>query len=142
MKVEVRSTLRRPPYPAARTKRFLNRALAFSGGLSAEEISVLFCGDSAMRKLNRTYRAKDQTTDVLSFPSDPTGGGSGFLGDLIDSAPEARRQAKRSGSPFDRVVEKLLLHGLLHLLGYDHEIDNGEMDELERKLRRRLSTAS
>ncbi len=137
MKVDVRSTLKRPGYPAARTKRFLNRALALSRH-SAVEISVLYCGDLAMRRLNRTYRRKDRTTDVLSFPSGERGG---FLGDLIVSAPEARRQARHGGSTFPKVVEKLLLHGLLHLLGYDHETDRGEMDEIEGRLRRRLSTA-
>jgi probable rRNA maturation factor len=140
MRVDVRSTLKRPSYPAARTKRFLNRALALSGhGATVDEVSVLFCGDAAMRRLNRTYRAKDKTTDVLSFPSGA--GRNGFLGDLIVSEPEARRQARDGGSAFERVMEKLLLHGLLHLLGYDHETDAGEMDDLEKELRRRLSTA-
>ena len=137
MRVDVRSTLKRPGYAAVRAKKFLNRALACSGH-SAGEVSVLFCGDSAMRRLNRTYRRKDRTTDVLSFPSN---GGDGFLGDLIVSAPEAKRQARRSRSAYPKVMEKLLLHGLLHLLGYDHETDRGEMDELEGRLRRRLSTA-
>lgn len=137
MRVDVRSTLRRPGYAAVRAKKFLNRALTLSGH-SAGEVSVLFCGDSAMRRLNRTYRRKDRTTDVLSFPSNGSGG---FLGDLIVSAPEARRQARKSRSAYPKVMEKLLLHGLLHLLGYDHETDRGEMDELEGRLRRRLSTA-
>ena len=140
MRVDVRSTLKRPSYPVARTKRFLNRALVLSGRKAGvDEVSVLFCGDAAIRRLNRTYRAKDKTTDVLSFPSGAAG--NGFLGDLIVSEPEARRQATSSGTRFDSVIEKLLLHGLLHLLGYDHETDDGEMDELEGKLRRRLSTA-
>jgi probable rRNA maturation factor len=138
MKVDVRSTLKRPAYSAERAKKFLNRALVFSGH-SAEEISVFFCGDAAMRHLNRTYRSKDKTTDVLSFPSGAANGG--FLGDLIVSEPEARRQARDDGSALEKVVEKLLLHGLLHLLGYDHETDRGEMDDLESKLRRKLSTA-
>lgn len=138
MKVDVRSTLKRTSYPAAGAIKFLNRALALSGR-SAGEVSVLFCGDTAMRRLNRTYRGKDQTTDVLSFPAGDAR--NGFLGDLVVAEPEARRQARGSGSAFPRVVEKLLLHGLLHLLGYDHETDRGEMDEIERRLRRRLSTA-
>jgi probable rRNA maturation factor len=92
-----------------------------------------------MRRMNRTYRRKDKTTDVLSFPSGERR--KGFLGDLVVSAPEARRQARQVQSTFPKVVEKLLLHGLLHLLGYDHETDRGEMNELEEQLRRRLSTA-
>jgi len=139
MRVDVRSTLRRAAYPPGRAKTFLNRALALSGH-SAEEVSVLFCGDAAMRRLNRTYRGKDKTTDVLSFPAVP--GVNGFLGDLVLSEAEARRQARAAGAPIPQVVEKLLLHGLIHLLGYDHETDHGEMDEIERRLRRRLGTAS
>lgn len=138
MKVDVRSTLKRPGYPAERAKKFLNRALALSGH-AAGEVSVFVCGDASMRRLNRTYRRRDETTNVLSFPSGAEG--NGFLGDLIVSEPEARRQARRSRATLSRVMEKLLLHGLLHLLGYDHETDAGEMDEIEGKLRRRLSTA-
>ena len=138
MKVDVRSTLRRRSYPAARAKKFLNRALSVSGH-SAGEVSVLFCGDSAMRRLNRTYRGKNKTTDVLSFPAGA--GRNGFLGDLIVAEPEARRLARGTGASFTKTVGAFLLHGLLHLLGYDHETDHGEMDELETKLRRSLSTA-
>ena len=141
MRVDVRSSLKRPAYPAARAGRFLNRALSVSGERRrAREISVFFCGDSAMRRLNRTFRDKDRTTDVLSFPAS-AGGDGDFLGDLIVSVPEVRRQARASSCRFDRVMEKLLLHGLLHLLGYDHETEAGEMDSLEARLRRRLSTA-
>jgi probable rRNA maturation factor len=91
-----------------------------------------------MRALNRRYRGKDRTTDVLSFPAGPAAAG-GFLGDLVISAPEARRQARRADVALRATMEKLLLHGLLHLLGYDHETDRGEMDALEARLRRRLS---
>ena len=136
MRVEVRSTLKRRTYSPGRTERFLNRAIRLSGH-SAGEVSVLFCGDARMRRLNRRYRGKDRTTDVLSFPA----GNGGFLGDLVISEPEARRQARAGSRRLDGVLEKLLLHGLLHLLGYDHETDRGEMDALESRLRRRLGTA-
>jgi len=138
MRVDVRWTLRRPAYPPGRARAFLNRALELSGH-SAGEVSVFFCGDAAMRRLNRKYRGKDRTTDVLSFPA--SAAGNGFLGDLVLSEAEARRQARAGGASLRRVVEKLLLHGLIHLLGYDHETDHGEMDELEGRLRRRLGTA-
>ena len=137
MNVEIRSTVRPTGYPFVRARRFLNRALAFAGG-SARELSLLICGDRRMRRLNRRYRHKDRTTDVLSFPAGAAMP-SGFLGDLIISAPEARRQARVARLPFGTVMERLLLHGLLHLLGFDHETDDGEMDALEAKLRRRLS---
>jgi len=135
MNVDFRATVRTPGYPAARARRFLNRALGLAGGAAAE-VSVVVCGDARMRALNRRYRKKDRTTDVLSFPAGPAA--DGFLGDLVISAPEARRQARRAGVPLRAAMEKLLLHGLLHLLGYDHETDRGEMDALEARLRRRL----
>ncbi|HWC64838.1 MAG TPA: rRNA maturation RNase YbeY [Thermoanaerobaculia bacterium] len=135
MTVDFRATVRAPGYPPARARRFLNRALALAGG-RAREVSVVVCGDARMRALNLRFRRKDRTTDVLSFPAGDAGG---FLGDLVISAPEARRQARASGVPLRSSMEKLLLHGLLHLLGYDHETDHGEMDALEAKLRRRLS---
>jgi len=137
MNVDIRATVAAPGYPFARARRFLNRALAAAGG-SAEELSLLFCGDAMMRTFNRRYRRKDRTTDVLSFPAGP-GAPKGFLGDLVISAPEARRQARSAGVSLRDATEKLLLHGLLHLLGYDHETDDGQMDALEGKLRSRLS---
>jgi probable rRNA maturation factor len=137
MMVDFRATVRASGYPPARARRFLNRALDLAGG-EAEELSVVVCGDARMRALNRRYRGKDRTTDVLSFPAGPAAAG-GFLGDLVISAPEARRQARRADVALRATMEKLLLHGLLHLLGYDHETDRGEMDALEARLRRRLS---
>jgi probable rRNA maturation factor len=95
---------------------------------------VLFCGDRRMRTLNRVYRRKDRTTDVLAFPA----GGGELLGDIVISVPYASRQARRRGEPVSREIERLLVHGLLHLSGYDHETDDGEMDALESKMRRRL----
>ncbi len=87
-----------------------------------------------MRRLNRTYRGKDRSTDVLSFP---TAEGK-LLGDIVVSVPYAARRARGSRSQTSREVDRLLLHGYLHLLGYDHEKDDGQMDALEAKLRRRL----
>ena len=107
------------------------------GRESVAEVSVLFCGDQRMRALNRRYRGKDRSTDVLAFPA-----GSGpLLGDIVVSVPYARRQARRRGEAVSREVDRLLVHGFLHLLGYDHETDRGEMDALEARLRGRLSIA-
>ena len=100
------------------------------------EVSVLFCGDRRMRTLNRTYRRKDRSTDVLAFPA-----GGELLGDIVVSVPYASRQARRRGEPASREIDRLLVHGLLHLSGYDHETDNGEMDALEAKMRRLLGLA-
>jgi probable rRNA maturation factor len=98
------------------------------------EVSVLFCGDGAIRTLNRRYRGMDSPTDVLAFPAETPG----LLGDIVISVPYASRQARRRGEPPAREIDRLLLHGLLHLSGYDHETDGGEMEALERKLRLRL----
>ena len=104
---------------------------------SEVEVSVLFCGDRKMRTLNRHYRKKDSATDVLAFPAEAPG----LLGDIVISIPYASRQARRRGEPASREIDRLLLHGLLHLSGYDHETDDGEMEALEKRLRLKLDLA-
>ncbi len=101
------------------------------------ELAIVFAGDALLRKLNRDYRFKDKPTDVLSFPGPDKDMG---LGDVIISVETARDNAARLGRPLDRELEVLALHGFLHVLGYDHETDQGEMDALEKQLRRRLLT--
>jgi probable rRNA maturation factor len=96
------------------------------------DVSVAFVDQAAMRRLNRRYRGKDQATDVLSFPA----GEPGFLGDIVIAVGVARRQAAEAGHAFGTEARVLALHGLLHLLGYDHERDNGTMARLESRLRR------
>jgi probable rRNA maturation factor len=83
-----------------------------------------------MHTLNREFRSVDGPTDVLSFPS----GQKDFLGDLVVAVPYAARQARRRGHGTAREVQILLAHGLLHLLGYDHETDDGRMFRLQRRL--------
>jgi probable rRNA maturation factor len=112
------------------------RGSKVEGPRSKVEVSILFCGDRKMRTLNRRYRRTDRTTDVLAFPAQ-----DGLLGDIVISLPYASRQARRRGEPVSREIDRLLLHGFLHLSGYDHETDEGEMDALEAKLRRRLDLA-
>ncbi len=114
-------------------------------GLPDAELSVLFIGDRAMRALNNTYRGKDTTTDVLSF-SLREGGfphiQPEMLGDIVISLPVAARQAREAGHSLVRELERLLVHGLLHVLGYDHERSPQEarrMERKERQLRERLS---
>ncbi len=108
-------------------------------GAAPGEVSVLFCGDTRMRSLNRRYRRRDRPTDVLAFPAGA--GAGGVLGDIVVSVPYAARQARRRDEPVPREIDRLVVHGFLHLLGYDHETDRGEMDELESTLRRRLGIA-
>ena len=103
--------------------------------------TVAFVSDRAMRDLNKRWRGKVGTTDVLSFPAgqeefEKAEGAN--LGDVVVSVEQAARQAAEHGLDFEGEVRQLILHGLLHLCGYDHEQDGGEMNALELKLRRRL----
>jgi probable rRNA maturation factor len=106
------------------------RSLRVSG-----ELALVFAGDGILKRLNRRYRGKDRPTDVLSFPGP---GGSEGLGDVLISMPAAQRNARRLGRTLAQELDVLALHGFLHLLGYDHETDDGTMDRLERRLRLRL----
>jgi probable rRNA maturation factor len=96
-------------------------------------MTVAIVPDARVRALNRRYRRKDRPTDVLSFPSDE----KGYLGDVVIATGVARRQATEAGHALATELRLLALHGLLHLLGYDHERDDGRMARLERRLRRR-----
>ena len=96
-------------------------------------VTVAIVSDARVRALNRQYRRKDKVTDVLSFPS----GERGYLGDVVIAAGVAARQAREAGHTLAAELRVLALHGLLHLLGYDHERDDGRMARLERRLRRR-----
>ena len=94
-----------------------------------------------MRELNRIWRGKRATTDVLSFPAEQAEfeKAEGLsLGDIVISIEQAARQAKEHGLAFENEIAQLILHGLLHLSGYDHETDKGEMNRLELRLRKRL----
>jgi probable rRNA maturation factor len=93
----------------------------------------LLTGDAELRRLNRDFRGKDYATDVLSFPGRP-----GHLGDLAISVMRARAQAREFGHTTEDEVRILMLHGVLHLLGHDHEKDSGRMARLEKRWRREL----
>jgi len=96
-------------------------------------MTVAVVSDARVRALNRRYRRKDRATDVLSFAA----GEPGELGDVVIAAGVAARQARLAGHPLAVELRVLALHGLLHLLGYDHEHDDGRMARLERRLRRK-----
>lgn len=100
----------------------------------AKSFTARFTSDREMRRLNRTYRGKDYPTDVLSFPGEESPEGH-HLGDVVISVPVARRQAEEQGHSPEREVRLLLLHGILHCLGHDHETDGGAMERLEEELR-------
>ena len=102
-------------------------------------VTIVFVSDSAIRKLNKQFRDKDYATDVLSFPTESEQfENQSSLGEIVIATDRAAVQAKENGLTFSNEVEQLILHGLLHLCGYDHETDNGEMNRLELKLRKKL----
>ena len=115
--------------------RFLKSAQELVG--LEGEVEVLLAGDRTLRRLNRQYRGKDEATDVLSFPAAEELAGV-YGGDLAISLDTAKRQAEEQGHSLRDEVRVLLLHGLLHLAGLDHEVDGGEMREREAELRGRL----
>ncbi|HEV2577796.1 MAG TPA: rRNA maturation RNase YbeY [Acidobacteriaceae bacterium] len=123
--------------------RFMKTAQAAVGLLG--EVDVLLAGDRTLRRLNREFRGKDKATDVLSFPAlqdFAAEHAGGFAGDLAISLETAARQAREHGHSLRDEVRVLLLHGLLHLSGMDHETDRGEMAAREAELRKRLRLPS
>ena len=114
-------------------------------GRAGQGVTIAFVRDPWIRKLNFEFRGKDRPTDVLSFPSRDEGDSPAiepemidYLGDVVISADTALRQAEEAGHSFEREASELVIHGILHLCGYDHETDRGEMNRLELKLRRKL----
>jgi len=134
MEVAVRSSAAGAP-PTPRVARLIRSAARILRD-PHREVSVFFCGDRRMAALNGRWRRRNRPTDVLSFPAG--GATNGFLGDIVISVPYASRQARRRGETPAREIDRLLLHGYLHLLGYDHETDQGEMEALEGRLRTKL----
>jgi probable rRNA maturation factor len=99
-------------------------------------VTVVITTDHRVRRLNRTWRRMDEPTDVLSFPAGDDPGPARHLGDVVISRETAARQARDEGHSLGTELRVLALHGLLHLLGYDHERDSGRMARIERRLRR------
>jgi probable rRNA maturation factor len=132
-------------------KEFASRLAEKVAEAGGSEFSIAFVSDRRMKELNSFFRDKAATTDVLSFPHEadqfdsslpdvqPADGGIvAYLGDIVISAEQAERQAKENKLTLDREIRQLMLHGLLHLCGYDHETDDGEMNKRELELRRQL----
>ncbi len=106
--------------------------------LQGRDFCVVLVSDQKIKQLNRTFRHKNSPTDVLSFPFNDESLESNFLGDVIISTETASRQASDNNLTIEKEIKQLILHGVLHLCGYDHETDNGEMNHLELKLRKTL----
>ncbi|MEW5763842.1 MAG: rRNA maturation RNase YbeY [Acidobacteriota bacterium] len=138
--VRLHSRLRKPPLPKEALVSFALDAMSRLGVTG--EVGVRFCSDRFMAEANRRYRGKKGPTDVLSFPSgEPAEEGGIYLGDILIAVPVAVRAARAAGQPLETELRRLLLHGLLHLLGYDHETDGGVMERKERRLRREWGIA-
>ena len=108
-------------------------------GLDDQDLSVILISDRAMLQLNRRYRGIRKSTDVLSFADL---GVSGYLGDVFISTETAAANAQQRGYALPQELALLILHGILHLAGFDHETDGGRMKRLERRLRRSLALAA
>jgi probable rRNA maturation factor len=118
------------PWPSPALGRWL---AAHAPARAHGHLTIALVTDAAMRRMNAQYRRADYATDVLSFPSDSRG----VLGDIAIARGVAARQAREQGHSESTELRTLALHGLLHLLGYDHERDRGEMRRAEDRLRRR-----
>src|SRR4030095_552050 len=113
----------------SRTKAMLDAI-----GKAGSSVTVAFVSDRKIRELNRQFRGIDNSTDVLSFPGEDALN----LGDIAISTETASRQARENGLTLNGEIAQLIRHGLLHLSGHDHETDNGEMNRLELRLRKKL----
>jgi probable rRNA maturation factor len=131
--VEVVNRQRRLKLATEAWSDFAARALE-AIGKSESSATIAFVSDKRIRELNRQFRGVDKATDVLSFPAEEKLN----LGDIAVSVDTAAVHAKENGLTLDGEIAQLILHGLLHLCGYDHETDNGEMNRLELSLRRKL----
>ena len=130
----------------ARFSERVRRALGFP----EESVTICFVSDPAMARMNRKFRDKQGPTDVLSFPARhmrtrrsngrklTTRPADRYVGDIVISPETARRYARQRSGGLSSELRVLILHGMIHLAGYDHETDSGEMMRLERRLRRRL----
>jgi len=136
-----------PRFSRAAMAEFIRQALRAAGAKvpdarSVGSVSVRIADDRAMKAINRSFRRKNATTDVLTFPADSTYGEPGSLrrplGDLVISIDQARRQARAEKHSLPTEIRYLLLHGIIHALGFDHEADQGEMNALELDMRARL----
>jgi probable rRNA maturation factor len=126
------------PDPGAPSTRGLGAWLQKAAPAAARgDVSIAVVSDRRMRALNRQFRGKDSATDVLSFPATHVPGVSSFLGDIVIAAGVATRQAREAGHSVGTELKVLALHGLLHLMGYDHDTDDGKMARAEARLRKK-----
>jgi len=138
--IEIVNRQRRRKINARQWREFGEQSLE-ALGKSEQSATIVFVADEAIKTLNRKFRGKNYATDVLSFPSEAEVfevDQQKHLGEVVISVQRAAAQARDNDLSFSNELKQLILHGLLHLAGYDHETDRGEMDRLEVKLRKRL----
>ena len=126
-----------PKFPQREIAEFARRVLR-ALDVDPTDLAIAFVEDDAMRELNRKFRKKNKTTDVLTFPGDD----ATHLGDIVISVDQARRQAIDEKHSLATEIRYLVLHGILHALGYDHETDSGEMNALEVEVRAKVGLDS
>lgn len=141
--IEVVNRQRKLPVDCPRWQVFGEMALKAIGGKVDRNVgaTIAFLSNRQMQALNKRFRGLNHATDVLSFPAGREAldhSAESFLGDIAISIEQAENQAAANELDSDQEVAQLILHGLLHLSGYDHETDNGEMNRLELRLRRKL----
>ena len=121
-------------------RKYIERLTASVDEATGHTFSVALVSDRRMKELNKLFRSKDSTTDVLSFPHKPDefDPDKNSLGDIVISVEQAQKQADENGLSLEGEIKQLMLHGLLHLCGYDHETDDGEMNARELQLRDKL----
>ena len=140
MSATVVNLQRKIPLDSKSFYSFLNTSLKLLEEAKGKYAAVAFVSDPRMIELNKLFRRKDSTTDVLSFPHEPDefDPDESNMGDIVISAEQAARQAGENGLNIETEIKQLILHGLLHLCGYDHETDTGEMNARELELRDKL----
>lgn len=138
--IEIVNNQRKIKIALADFQEFADKAIRSIREAEGKNATVAFVSDRKMRELNRMFRGKNSTTDVLSFPYEPDEfeEPTETLGDIVISTEQAQRQAAENNLTLELEIKQLILHGLLHICGYDHETDSGEMNRLELKLRGKL----
>ena len=139
-KIEVVNTQRKIRISLELLQIFAEKTVEIIEEAQNKSATIAFVSDKKMRELNKTFRGKKQTTDVLSFPfaAEAFEAEKNNLGDVIISLEQAEKQAQENNLDFETEIKQLILHGILHLCGYDHEKDNGEMSARELELRDKL----
>jgi probable rRNA maturation factor len=121
-------------------RQFVDEIVSCVAEAADRKFTIAFISDDRMTQLNSLFRNKDATTDVLSFPHEPDefDPDKTNLGDIVISVEQAQKQATENGLLLEGEIKQLILHGLLHLCGYDHETDNGEMNKRELEFRTKM----